>query len=394
MSSATGAIERASSAGGRRRCATVSRDAVGDDADPRRPRLARAPRRPARRHPPHRRGRLPARSAATRSPPRPEDGYSRSPSSGSTTARCRRTWSTTRGRATSWRCAARSAAGSCGTPGHGGPLLLVAGGSGRRAADGRCCATARSRAATRRRALLLSARDARRRASTATSWRRSAPTSTFTYTRARARRLDGLRPPGRPRDARRGGVPARPSARASTCAGRPRFVEAVAADFVALGHDTDADPDRALRRDRRMTMDEPIALDGNAVAGLLGRGVRASSATTAMVALRGLRARGPARRARPSTPTPRASWCAAAAARRADALRRASRPRLARPARRRLAGAALGLGGERDLLGVAGRDDAVAAGALGVVERRVGGAEQRLERDGVAAGAPRRRATR
>ena len=48
-------------------------------------------RGPARGRPPHRRGRLPGRSAATRSPRRPRTSTSCSPSSGSMTARCRPT---------------------------------------------------------------------------------------------------------------------------------------------------------------------------------------------------------------------------------------------------------------------------------------------------------------
>ena len=55
---------------------------------------------------------------------------SRSRSSGSTTARCRRTSPRSCARATRSSCAARSAATSSGGSQDGGPLLLVGGGSG------------------------------------------------------------------------------------------------------------------------------------------------------------------------------------------------------------------------------------------------------------------------
>ena len=91
--------------------------------------LARAPRRPARRRPAHRRGRLPGpaqlldRVGARRR-------RWRSPSSGWTTARSRRTSSTRRASGDRSRCAGRSAATSSGTATEPEPVLLVAGGSG------------------------------------------------------------------------------------------------------------------------------------------------------------------------------------------------------------------------------------------------------------------------
>ena len=122
---------RATELAGRDRHGDQGRDRDRPHADPRRPRLARPPA-PASTSPsssPPRTATPP--SATTRSPAPPEARTgSSSPCSAWPTARCRRTWPASPSRATSSRCAARSAAGSPGTPADPRPLLLLAGGSG------------------------------------------------------------------------------------------------------------------------------------------------------------------------------------------------------------------------------------------------------------------------
>ena len=75
-------------------------------------------RRPARRPAAHGRGRIPGAAQLLDRLGAGGRRASRSRSSGSTTARCRRTWSTRCGRATGSSCAARSAATSCGSDGR------------------------------------------------------------------------------------------------------------------------------------------------------------------------------------------------------------------------------------------------------------------------------------
>ena len=120
---------------------------------------------------------------------------------------------------------------------QGGPLLLVAGGSGlvplmamlrhrRLAGQRRAVPAAALRAAPGGRPLRRRAGDDRRRGRD--------------HLHARgAGGLDGLHGARRPRHARPRWPGRRPSARGSSCAGRPGFVEAVADDLVALGHPPD-----------------------------------------------------------------------------------------------------------------------------------------------------------
>ena len=140
-------------------------------------------------------------------------------------------------------------------PSNGGPVMLIAGGSGRGAADGDAARTAAAASDVPMR-LLYSSR----------SWDRGDLSR-----RARALGADpGVEVRHTITGARRRAGPAMPAGSTARCwrrsawpvdrrplvfvCGPTGLVEAATAGLVELGHDPAADPDRALRADRRTTV--------------------------------------------------------------------------------------------------------------------------------------------
>ena len=225
----------------------------------RRPRLARPPRRPARRRPADRRGRLPGAAQLLDRLGARGRAASRSPSSGSTTARSRRTsptsvrvgdqfevrgpiggwfvWDAERGRPAA---ADRRRLGLV-------PLMCDA------------APPRRARAATCRAQLLLSARRGRRLLYA----RRARPQRlgvdlVLTLTRARAAGLDGPRPAASTARCSRGR--AAPAARPRTfVCGPTAFVESVATALVALGHAPASGPSASARPVREIACARPAS---------------------------------------------------------------------------------------------------------------------------------------